>query len=73
MNESSDSTPEDVEVEIRPGFDSGDVQCLGCGRTFHLWYNGGELDSEDCCGYTYATQAVDYQLVITKTADRSTR
>jgi hypothetical protein len=52
-------------IETRLGFDSGDVQCLGCGRTITLWFNGGELDRETCCGYTYATEAVDYQLVIT--------
>ncbi|TET40180.1 MAG: hypothetical protein E3J66_07240 [Dehalococcoidia bacterium] len=29
------------------------VKCLNCGRNIKLWYNGGELDEEDCCGYRY--------------------
>lgn len=50
--------------EIVPDFDSGDVQCRGCGRVIHLYFNGGELDTARCCGYLYRTEATGYQLVI---------
>jgi hypothetical protein len=56
-----------VSVETIPGFSTGDIACRGCGRTLTLWFNGGELDMTECCGYRYETRSVGYELVITKT------
>jgi len=44
-------------------FTDGDVTCV-CGETFHLWWNGGELDSHRCtCGRYYFTEHRDTVLV----------
>ena len=32
------------------------VLCRGCKKTITLWFNGGELDTEQCCGYEYALE-----------------
>lgn len=45
-------------------FDSGDVACRECGRTLHLFWNGGELDAVECCGRTYRTEHVRVDLVV---------
>ena len=46
------------------GFESGDTQCLRCGKTLHLYFNGGELDSVECCGMTYKTEVIRIDLVV---------
>ena len=53
-------------TEIVPDFDSGTINCRGCGREISLYYNGGELDERRCCGYEYRTEATGFQLVIEK-------
>lgn len=53
-----------VEVGRVEDFDEGDFTCLGCGKVFTLYYNGGELDSNECCGYTYRTEHQGTDLVI---------
>lgn len=40
------------------------VTCLGCGTALTLWYNGGELDIKECCGYLYYLDAPVTLLVI---------
>jgi hypothetical protein len=45
-------------------FDSGDTQCIRCGKTLHLYFNGGELDSVKCCGLTYMTETQRIDLVV---------
>lgn len=52
------------EVQRVENWESGELQCLRCGATFRLYYNGGELDSHTCCGYTYRTEHVRTDLVI---------
>ena len=29
------------------------ITCKVCGKAIELWYNGGELDRRECCGYEY--------------------
>ena len=53
-----------VEVTRLADFDSGDVTCRGCGREIHLFFNGGELDRKECCGYVYRTEHFRIDLVI---------
>ena len=38
------ATTEPREVSRIKEFDSGDTQCIRCGKTLHLYFNGGELD-----------------------------
>lgn len=52
------------EITRTEHFTDGDVTCP-CGRTFHLWWNGGELDEELCaCGRYYRTEHVRVDLVV---------
>lgn len=53
-------------VATIPDFKVGDIQCGGCGREIHLWYNGGELDSAICCGFKYQTKHIRADLVISR-------
>lgn len=50
--------------EVIPDFRSGDIPCRECRKPVTLWFNGGELDRQECCGITYYTQATGYELVI---------
>jgi hypothetical protein len=44
-----------------------DVPCRGgCGQAITLYWNGGELDCKECCGYRYALEHVRTDLVISK-------
>ena len=52
------------EVARVEGFEDGDTQCLRCGKTLHLYFNGGELDIKQCCGLTYRTEAQRIDLVV---------
>lgn len=52
------------ERKVVPDFSEGDVLCPVCGRCFHLYFNGGELDEDECCGLSFRTEATGYQLVI---------
>lgn len=54
----------DTEVHRVPDFLSGDTQCIRCGKTLHLYFNGGELDSRTCCGLEYAQESRGYDLVV---------
>lgn len=57
------------EVQRLPDWgESGDVDCLMCGKTIHLYFNGGELDQQECCGLTYRTECQQIDLVITRPA-----
>lgn len=38
--------------------------CRRCGKAVTLWFNGGELDSADCCGLTYRLTSERIDLVI---------
>lgn len=42
------------------------LHCKDCGRELMLWYNGGELDSKDCCGWHYELQSPIINLIISK-------
>lgn len=42
-------------IKTIPEWRSGDYQCE-CGETVTLWFNGGELDEQQCsCGRLYRT------------------
>lgn len=43
-----------------------DVRCRLCGRLVRLWFNGGELDRQTCCGVSYALEATGYELIVSK-------
>lgn len=45
-------------------FSAGDVTCQ-CGRSFQLYWNGGELDRHLCaCGLFYRTEHREVELVV---------
>lgn len=49
-----------------------DVPCRGgCGTAITLYWNGGELDAREHCGYRYELEHVRTDLVISKQADES--
>jgi hypothetical protein len=51
-------------VESEREFSEGGVTCP-CGQKFHLYWNGGELDSHECvCGRFYATEHRSTVLVV---------
>lgn len=54
------------EVRRLKDFHSGDVECVKCKREITLFWNGGELDRTDCCGYSYRTEHQGVDLVIYK-------
>jgi hypothetical protein len=56
------------EVQRVEGFTAGDIACLRCGKSVHLFFNGGELDSAECCGLVYRTEHVRIDLVIEEPA-----
>lgn len=43
-----------------------DTTCLGCGREITLFFNGGELDSKECCGFLYTLEHTRVDFVVTK-------
>ncbi len=55
-----------VEAEFHrvEGFSDGDTACMKCGKQFHMYWNGGELDTHLCCGLTYKTEHVRTDLVV---------
>jgi hypothetical protein len=53
-----------VEIKRIENFESGDTNCIKCGKVLHLWFNGGELDSVECCGLQYKTEAQQIDLVV---------
>jgi hypothetical protein len=52
------------EIKRIENFDSGAVNCLRCGTLLYLCFNGGELDSQECCGLVYTTECQRIDLVI---------
>lgn len=46
---------------------SEEFQCVACQRKIDLYYNGGELDQEECCGYLYRGEHRQIDVVIYKT------
>lgn len=52
------------EINRIKGFEAGNFQCE-CGENIYLYWNGGELDSEECkCGKFYRTEHQEVDLVI---------
>jgi hypothetical protein len=43
-----------------------DSKCIVCRKKFTLFFNGGELDSHDCCGHTYKLEVPRIDFVICK-------
>ncbi len=55
----------DIErLERHTHFREGEVRCIKCGKTFWLFFNGGELDSKRCCGYLYRLEHMQVDLAI---------
>lgn len=52
------------EVKRIENFYEGEIKCINCGKILRLHWNGGELDEEQCCGYTYRTEHIQVDLVI---------
>lgn len=40
--------------------------CLSCHKKIELWWNGGELDTAQCCGYTYELEHGPLDFVVTR-------
>ena len=52
------------EIKRVNGFDAGSYKCE-CGEDLYLYWNGGELDEEECkCGKFYRTEHQEAALVI---------
>lgn len=52
------------EVARTENFKAGDTACIRCGAALHLYFNGGELDSVQCCGLVYRTEVQRTDLVV---------
>jgi hypothetical protein len=64
LSEGLGAGDEDREIARVEGFSCGRTPCIRCGKTLHLYYNGGELDSVECCGLTYKTETQRVDLVV---------
>ncbi len=51
----------DVHVEGRYEF-----HCGGCDQLLWLWFNGGELDETECCGFRYTLESPTIDFVVYK-------
>ena len=40
------------------------LTCRACGKNIDLWFNGGELDQQECCGYIYGVEATGYEMYV---------
>lgn len=49
---------------------SGTTKCVKCGGDIVLWFNGGELDTKECCGHKYSTEHQRIDLCIYKKNDK---
>lgn len=56
------------EIKRIADFESGDIDCILCGKTLRLYFNGGELDRKECCGLVYQTEYARIDLVISDEA-----
>ena len=58
------------EILRREAFQDGStaehVTCQKCGKIITLWFNGGELDRQECCGMTYRLESPIVYLVVEK-------
>ena len=45
------------------------TNCTVCGNEVTLWYNGGELDYDECCGQVYELEIRQIDFVVSKTED----
>lgn len=57
-----------MEIERIENVDEGayHTNCKGCGEDVTLYWNGGELDSKSCCGFTYSLQSRGIDFVVEK-------
>lgn len=51
------------DVHCQPSYTT---PCLRCGRAIELYFNGGELDSGDCCGLEYNLESDVVDVVVRK-------
>lgn len=40
------------------------TNCRNCGKEIVLFMNGGELDREECCGYTYGLESRGVDFIV---------
>ena len=52
------------EIARTENFSTGDTNCIRCGKILHLYFNGGELDTVECCGLVYKTEVQRIDLVV---------
>lgn len=52
------------EVKRIEDFESGKFNCIKCNKEMTFWFNGGELDENECCGLTYSTEVTSIDLVV---------
>lgn len=52
---------ENVEVSY-----TYETYCTVCSKPITLWWNGGELDSERCCGHVYRLEHGPVDFVVAK-------
>jgi hypothetical protein len=60
---SNEISREDVTERLAP---SVEVSCPECGATRDLWFNGGELDSWEHCGYRFSLETPRIDLVLSR-------
>ena len=51
-------------VDHREGWGKGKIPCVVCGKTIQLFWNGGELDRQECCGHRYYTHHAQVDLYV---------
>ncbi len=58
--------PNDKKIsdEVIPIEGAHTLNCRNCGKNITLWFNGGELDREECCGFIYSLEHGEIHLVI---------
>lgn len=42
------------------------TNCVECGKSIELYFNGGELDYVNCCGYDYSLEHVQIDFIVEK-------
>ena len=52
------------EIKRIENWESGEIDCLKCGKSIRLMFNGGELDYSECCGLVYKQKHRQIDLVV---------
>jgi len=62
------SEPDEVKriSNAYEGTDLATVHCPGCGKIVELFFNGGELDTDECCDYVFFGEHIRIDVVVSK-------